>query len=88
MPSHLVCRSEASSPEVVNQRDARSAIIQQKMPSTPGIDRVGIYRKFTGTVYGNLENPTMSPNECKVGECVGECSCAVDLRSPSVDWIS
>jgi hypothetical protein len=79
-------RFEATSPEAVDQKAARLAIIQLKMPQTPEVDRAGIYGRFTGTGNRNL-SLTLCPGDyaCEVVECH---HCGVDTRNPSVDWIS
>jgi hypothetical protein len=78
--------SGPSSPEAVDRKVARLAIIQQKLPKTPEVDRVGIYGRFTGT---GSANPSLAlcPGDyaCESLECH---HCSAGTRNPSVDWIS
>ncbi|EPE28862.1 hypothetical protein GLAREA_00020 [Glarea lozoyensis ATCC 20868] len=85
IPSNHTSKADSFSPESVDRKAARLAIIQQKMPQTPEVDRVGIYGRFTGTGSRNSGGLRVCPGACEVAECH---HCSVDTRDPSVDWIS
>jgi hypothetical protein len=85
IPSNSTYKANTLSPEARDRKAARLAIIQQKMPQIPKVDRVGIYGRFTGTGSGNSGGLGACPGACEVAECH---HCSVDTRDPSVDWIS